>query len=52
MESYITVKGQIVIPASLRCKYGIKAGSKIQIYDENDRIILKPITDVSSGSKM
>jgi AbrB family looped-hinge helix DNA binding protein len=45
MESYITVKGQIVIPASLRRKYGIKAGTKIQIYDEGDRIILKPVTD-------
>jgi AbrB family looped-hinge helix DNA binding protein len=45
MESYITVKGQIVIPASLRRKYGIKTGTKIQIYDEGDRIILKPVTD-------
>jgi AbrB family looped-hinge helix DNA binding protein len=45
MESFITVKGQIVIPASLRRKYGIKAGTKIQIYDDGERIILKPVTE-------
>jgi AbrB family looped-hinge helix DNA binding protein len=45
MESFITVKGQIVIPASLRRKYGIKAGTKIQISDDGERIILKPVTD-------
>ena len=45
MESYITVKGQIVIPASLRRKYGIKPGTKIKIHDDGERIILKPVTD-------
>ncbi len=45
MESSITVKGQIVIPTSLRRKYGIKPGTKIQIYDDGERIILKPVTD-------
>jgi AbrB family looped-hinge helix DNA binding protein len=45
MESYITVKGQIVIPASLRRKYGIKPGTKIRIDDDGERIILKPVTD-------
>ena len=44
METYITVKGQIVIPAALRRKYGMKAGTKIQIYDEGERIVLKPVT--------
>jgi AbrB family looped-hinge helix DNA binding protein len=45
MVSYATVKGQIVIPASLRRKYGIKAGTKIEIYDDGEQIILKPITE-------
>ncbi|MHC1728392.1 MAG: AbrB/MazE/SpoVT family DNA-binding domain-containing protein [Syntrophobacteraceae bacterium] len=45
MESYVSVKGQIVIPAPLRRKYGIKSGTKIQIHDDGERIILKPITD-------
>jgi len=44
MQSTATIKGQIVIPVELRKKYGIKAGTKIQIMDENERIVLQPIT--------
>lgn len=44
MESYATVKGQIVIPSELRKKYGIKAGTKVEIFEEEDRIVLQPIT--------
>ena len=44
MQSVATVKGQIVIPAELRKKYGIKAGTKIQIMEENNHIVLQPIT--------
>ena len=44
METHATVKGQIVIPVELRRKYGIKAGTKIHIYEENGRIILQPVT--------
>ena len=45
MEAYATVKGQIVIPATLRRKYGIKNGTKIIVTDGGDAIILKPVTD-------
>ena len=45
METYATVKGQIVIPASLRKKYGIKKGTKIIVTDNGDSIILKPMTE-------
>jgi len=45
METYSTVKGQIVIPATLRRKYGIKNGTKIIVTDGGDAIILKPVTD-------
>ena len=45
METYATVKGQIVIPASLRRKYGIKDGTKIIITDIGDAIVLKPVTE-------
>ena len=46
METYATVKGQIVIPSSVRRKFGIKEGTRIQVeIDEaNHAIILKPIT--------
>jgi AbrB family looped-hinge helix DNA binding protein len=45
METYATVKGQIVIPAALRRKYGIKNGTKIIITDIGDAITLKPVTE-------
>ncbi len=45
METYATVKGQIVIPARLRRKYGIKEGTKIVITEAEDAIMLKPLTE-------
>lgn len=45
METYATIKGQIVIPAALRRKYGIKSGTKIIVTDTGDGIMLKPITE-------
>lgn len=46
METYTTVKGQIVIPSAIRRKFGIKESTRIQIDldEENKRIILTPIT--------
>ncbi len=46
METYASIKGQIVIPSSVRRKLGIKEGTRIQIEvdDAEQRIILKPIT--------
>lgn len=39
-----TVKGQVVIPAPLRRKYGITAGTRVHVYEENGRIVLQPVT--------
>lgn len=44
METYATVKGQVVIPAALRKKYGIRPGTKFHVYDEDGRIVMQPIT--------
>lgn len=46
METTATSKGQIVIPSSIRRKFEIKEGTRIQIeVDEKaHEIILKPIT--------
>lgn len=46
MESYMTVKGQIVIPSKVRRKLGMKEGTRVQVdVDEGThRIILTPIT--------
>ena len=45
METRASAKGQIVIPAILRRKYGIKNGTRIVIIDNGDSIILKPMTE-------
>jgi len=46
METIVTVKGQITLPADLRQKYGIKPGTRIQIEvnEKANQIILTPIT--------
>ncbi len=45
MKVHVSVKGQIVIPATLRAKYGIKNGTKIIVTDVGDAIVLKPVTE-------
>ena len=47
METYATIKGQVVIPAVLRRKYGIKADTKITVTDNGEAIILKPVNEES-----
>jgi len=46
VDTYITVKGQIVIPSKVRRKFGIKQGTRIQIDvdEQTHKIILTPIT--------
>jgi len=46
MNTYMTVKGQIVIPAKIRRKFGIVEGTRVQvdIDEQAHRIILTPIT--------
>lgn len=48
MTTHASAKGQIVIPAKLRRKYGIEAGTTIRVIDEGDRIVLRPITRESA----
>jgi len=45
-KCYIYSKGQLVIPAELRRKHGIKAGTKVCfLEDQFGRIILQPVTE-------
>lgn len=46
METYITSKGQIVIPSQVRRKFGIMEGTRIEVSvdDEKHVIVLTPIT--------
>ena len=41
-----TSKGQLVIPAELRRKHGIAAGTKVKLLEDRfGRIVLQPITE-------
>ena len=44
MQTLVTTKGQIVIPAALRKKYGIKKGTRIHVSDDDGQILLRPVT--------
>ena len=44
METRATEKGQIVIPAALRKKYGIKKGTRIRVFEKDDQIGLNPLS--------
>ena len=44
METRATIKGQIVIPVALRRKFNIQGGTRIQVYEEKGRIVLRPVT--------
>jgi len=42
--STVTSKGQLVIPSRLRRKFGIRKGTRVAFLEEDDRLILQPIT--------
>jgi AbrB family looped-hinge helix DNA binding protein len=48
MQTLFTIvssKGQIVIPASLRGKMGLDAGTRLAIHCEENHLVLQPVTD-------
>jgi len=42
--SVVTTKGQLVIPARLRRRFGIKKGTTVTFLEEGGRIIMQPVT--------
>ena len=42
--STVTSKGQLVIPAKLRRKHGIRKGTRVAFVEEGTRLVLQPIT--------
>jgi AbrB family looped-hinge helix DNA binding protein len=42
--SVVTSKGQMVIPARLRRRLGIKKGTLISLVEDDGRIIIQPVT--------
>lgn len=41
---YVTSKGQLVIPSKLRRKFGIKEGTRVNFFEEDDGIKIIPVT--------
>ncbi len=42
--SFLTTKGQLVIPARLRRRFGIKKGTVVTFTEDEGRIIVQPVT--------
>jgi len=42
--AYVTSKGQLVIPARLRRRFGIKPGTKICFVERDHEILFQPVT--------
>jgi AbrB family looped-hinge helix DNA binding protein len=40
----VTSKGQLVIPSRLRRRYGIRQGTQVVFREENNKLILQPLT--------
>ncbi len=43
-SAYVTSKGQVVVPARLRRKFGIKPGTRLNFSEEKGRIVVQPVT--------
>jgi AbrB family looped-hinge helix DNA binding protein len=41
--SIVTVKGQIVVPAKIRRKFGIKKGTKVAFIEKEGKLIIQPL---------
>ena len=44
-KGVVTSKGQLVIPARLRKRYGIRKGTTVSFLEDGHRLILQPVTD-------
>ncbi len=49
-SAVVTTKGQVVIPAKLRRKLGIKQGTRVVFDEKNSTIVIRPITEAYIGS--
>lgn len=42
--AYVTSKGQLVVPARIRRRYGIKPGTKVRFIERDNEILFQPVT--------
>ena len=43
----VTTKGQLVIPARIRRRYGIKNGTRVRFVEREGEIVLQPVTSAT-----
>jgi len=43
--SLVTTKGQVVIPAAVRERHGIRKGTRVCFIESGNEIIMRPVTD-------
>jgi len=43
----ISTKGQVIIPAKFRKKYGLRKGDRLIFIEEQDQLIIKPRTKLT-----
>jgi len=41
--SVVTIKGQVVIPAKIRRKFGIKKGTRVAFIEQDKKLIIQPL---------
>lgn len=46
-EICMTNKGQVVIPARIRRKYGLRAGTRLSVIEREHEIVFRPLTKVA-----
>lgn len=49
---YVTSKGQLVIPSKLRKMFGIKDGTRVNFYTDNEGIKIVPVTEDTIDSNI
>ena len=43
MEAAVTIKGQVVIPAKIRERLGIKKGTRLHVEERDGEVIMRPL---------
>jgi AbrB family looped-hinge helix DNA binding protein len=44
LTAVVTSKGQLVVPAGIRRKFGIKQGTRIRFIERGEEILFQPVT--------
>ena len=52
MQTRVSTKGQVVLPAQIRRRLGIRPGDPLDIAIEQDRIVLTPVSEAKYEPKI